>query len=477
MKVYIPNSIDVDKIVKAHPPTNVKNFHPEKLVCILSEITTKPKNDEGFVEIGAKLFQKKSHNYREYVDYSIDAGVLIVDEQFFHNTLMPNSSKTKGYKFSDDYNTTVHGVEIEYFPVVKKYAREKAESRKVSSKYNHLAKWFNEDLTIDRENAFNYLNFEKPLYQADYTVQIQNRNEIHNTWYESYPEKIANLNRIKVKDPIHRYNSTFMGIDKIYDHDFNMMVDDTSCRFHSNLTNLSTDYRNFLSYDGKPLVSIDIVNSQPYFSLKFFNIEFWRNFDFLFYSLFPNSTSISSSLSIILVESLQSIDKQEVSHFRKLILSGEFYDYLANEIEYRTGIKYSSRREIKALIFTILYSQNQFLGQPEAAPKRVFKELFPGIYQLLSEIKKARRNLVPILLQRLESYIVLEIITKRISKEYPKLPIFTIHDSIATTAGNEDYVFQVMEEELKRFVGAKPSLRIEPWAINQLKNYKKWINK
>ncbi len=178
-----------------------------------------------------------------------------------------------------------------------------------------------------------------------------------------------------------------------------------------------------------------------------------------------------------MVKSLQSIDIEEVDHFRKLVISGEFYDYLAREIEDRTGIKYSSRKEVKALIFTILYSQNQFLGQIEAAPKRVFKELFPGIYEVLSEIKKAKRNLVPILLQSLESHIVIEVITKRISKERPKLPIFTIHDSIATTAGNEDYVYQVMEEELEKFVGSKPSLRIEPWAINQLKNYNKWKNK
>ena len=52
---------------------------------------------------------------------------------------------------------------------------------------------------------------------------------------------------------------------------------------------------------------------------------------------------------------------------------------------------------------------------------------------------------------------------KRISKERPTLPIFTIHDSIATTVGNEDYIQKVMQEELTKHIGHPPTLSVEYW--------------
>jgi len=47
-------------------------------------------------------------------------------------------------------------------------------------------------------------------------------------------------------------------------------VDSTAGRLHTNLTNLKSDLRNYLTYDGKTLVAVDIRNSQPYLSLALF---------------------------------------------------------------------------------------------------------------------------------------------------------------------------------------------------------------
>jgi hypothetical protein len=80
-------------------------------------------------------------------------------------------------------------------------------------------------------------------------------------------------------------------------------------------------------------------------------------------------------------------------------------------------------------------------------------------------IKKDDKTLLPCLLQRMESHLVLQKIAKRISRERPELPIFTIHDSVATTIGNEEYVRRVMEEELLAAIGFSPSLKVEPWHL------------
>jgi hypothetical protein len=59
--------------------------------------------------------------------------------------------------------------------------------------------------------------------------------------------------------------------------------------------------------------------------------------------------------------------------------------------------------------------------------------------------------------------------TKRIAKEQPRLPIFTIHGSIATTQGNEDYVKKVLEEELYKSIGYLPKLSTELWHPSLMK--------
>ncbi len=51
-----------------------------------------------------------------------------------------------------------------------------------------------------------------------------------------------------------------------------------------------------------------------------------------------------------------------------------------------------------------------------------------------------------------------------------QVPIFTIHDSIVTTKGNEDFVKRIMEEELTRAIGVPPTLQVEEWRENKLKH-------
>jgi hypothetical protein len=130
------------------------------------------------------------------------------------------------------------------------------------------------------------------------------------------------------------------------------------------------------------------------------------------------------------------------------------------------GIKYEDRDEVKEVIFTVFFTANQFIGQPEAGLKRVFKNLFPTVYKIFSFIKKSDKTQLPKLLQCIESHIVLGRISKRIAEERPDLPIFTIHDSVITTVGNEGYVEAIMKEELTLCVGYEPKLKFEYWRNN-----------
>lgn len=127
------------------------------------------------------------------------------------------------------------------------------------------------------------------------------------------------------------------------------------------------------------------------------------------------------------------------------------------------GISDLERKQVKVMMFQVLFTSNRYIGQADAEPKRIFKALFPDVYKILSIIKKQGKEVLPILLQRIESHLVLQVITKRLARQYPKMPLFTIHDSIVTTAGDENYVQRIMLEELEHAVGVPPCLRVEKW--------------
>ena len=74
------------------------------------------------------------------------------------------------------------------------------------------------------------------------------------------------------------------------------------------------------------------------------------------------------------------------------------------------------------------------------------------------------------MLQRIESEILLNRVAKRIEIEEPSLPIFTIHDSIVTTKGNELYIQSIMLDEMCKAIGSIPKTTIEYWTPDALNN-------
>jgi len=94
--------------------------------------------------------------------------------------------------------------------------------------------------------------------------------------------------------------------------------------------------------------------------------------------------------------------------------------------------------------------------------------IWPVVADLFYQLKIRDHSMIGTILQQIESHLVLKVIGKRIATEEPNLPIFTIHDSIVTTAGNEQYVEQVIIEELEKAIGIKPTCKCEYWHPDNL---------
>ena len=121
----------------------------------------------------------------------------------------------------------------------------------------------------------------------------------------------------------------------------------------------------------------------------------------------------------------------DVYEFSKLVNSGLFYEHIRDYFS-ANGMKYAdnpkeARDKAKLQTLIILYDdENKAYNRLSASPFALFGKLFPSVLEVFSFIKSKNYPDLAILLQRIESYCVLEFVCKRISKERPDLPIFTM---------------------------------------------------
>lgn len=94
------------------------------------------------------------------------------------------------------------------------------------------------------------------------------------------------------------------------------------------------------------------------------------------------------------------------------------------------------------------------------------KRILPKeVSRIINLFKEKDKTIFPIFLQNLESYIILDKITKTISAQDPLIPLFTIHDSIITLPQHSKYVKAQMEAELKSFLGINATIVEENWQV------------
>jgi hypothetical protein len=129
------------------------------------------------------------------------------------------------------------------------------------------------------------------------------------------------------------------------------------------------------------------------------------------------------------------------------------------------------RDETKRQVLRILFARNR-LPKDEINRKArlIFINRFPTVHRIFSKVRGRAKGekfhnfkRFAILLQRIESYLMLDIILKRIYKELPDTIAITVHDSVMTgiLTNNVEAVKNIMTEELNSFVGFPPKIKIE----------------
>lgn len=445
----IPSSIDLESILKKYPPKFIRQYNIDyfyyfiELLCDMMEYNDLDGNG-GYVNLNSTIMQSIVHNYNEYLNYLLDHRIIKTDKKYIPGV------KSMGYILNKlHFDSEIELIKIQSFVLIKKRAKKKRaleqEMKATSNTYYYLTKWFNEKLQIDAEGAISKLEelFPKPK------------------------GAIRGVSKGKANRMTKKYSAK-LAIQRLINNDYYYSVDDKVGRFHSNLTNLKKELRHYITYDGKTLVNVDIKNSQPLLSSILFEPSFYSNskpryinlqyIPSSFEYLINNNKYTYTHTIIMLVKTLQSIDIKEVKLFLKMAKSGNFYQELSKAMYPKRKFNKSIMKE---LTYKVFFSSNRSIQGMNNWTKREFKMKFKGIYKMFAAIKRKNHRALSHILQRIESEIMIQNACKRISIEQPDLPIFSIHDSIITTDGDQGYVERVIKEEAFKLTGLNVWLGIE----------------
>jgi hypothetical protein len=331
--------------------------------------------------------------------------------------------------------------------------------KEVSYRYNFTPEYQSRYISLPLNNA-------KMIFRIRNAYMELGKEAVRMIW--GYANQVKYLKQLTLADgwkelvesfkaDINQYNALLASAMRIVNGDIFYSIDSTEGRFHSNITNMKKELRQFLRINGEPLINIDIKNSQPYLStiiLTYPSKVAWLTKN-------PAFSMLLQTLKVSLTE--------DVKKYIYLVASGQFYEYLIQEFA-KEGL-ILTRSETKIQVLRILFSRNRMpKDEVNRKARQIFMKSFPTVHRIFSKVrgrdqgtKFENSNRFAILLARIESYLLLDVIVKRINKELPKAIIMTIHDSIMTGILTNDVesVSKIMIQELTFFVGFRPKIEFE----------------
>ena len=92
-------------------------------------------------------------------------------------------------------------------------------------------------------------------------------------------------------------------------------------------------------------------------------------------------------------------------------------------------ISVKNSKDLKVQMFEVFFGKLKAYQYSDAVA--IFREAFPSVHMMFGFIKSKAHNRLAILLQRIESHVMLKKVLTKINTEYPGMDLLTKHDSIA----------------------------------------------
>ncbi len=467
----IPSHIDTERLVQIEGLSNTqKNRLKEGMDYFLSRITKgnhSLHNNKGYEIINDKTLSGIIGK-EERFSRSSRIKKILLDEGIIETKNHRSGHYSTGYRLTEKHNTGILK-RVEY-------------SKRIENKITKLLKEgrreeFEEFEVEDRNVNHQYLydQFEKHT--------ITTRTEVGEFIRELGVELLPKFQRKKklktenLKSLFNHLGYLLSMVGSINNGEFNPSTSLSNNRLNSLLTRFPKTLRPFLLINNDSIGEVDLGTSQPFILSTILGEDFLTDNQLGSYNLstiYPklkiqidNVGGMSPSNkpgnnNKVLCVFLDDENYESLLSFSNFDFQEDFYGHIVSEGRIRNPVKFGkiTRGDVKGKIMILLFHNNEYHREDDLIIQLV-KSVYSGLIEFIERfIQIFGGSEFSILLQRVESFLVLDSVSRQIFRTNNDIPIFTIHDSVMTTRKFIEPVKTIFEDTIQEITQKNPNVKM-----------------
>ncbi len=507
MKVLVPKSVNVKELVgglsfSKTRTENIKNkiYYFLSLLVNTNDNYRLNDNTSGYRKLSSVMMRKimgRKDYYLIITLLSKPNNPIIESNNSWRSSKHGGEAYSKSYRLIQLYNTG----EVVFKTIPAKF------QKRINKHSSHI------DTTEFDDSKYHFLYNQFKIYKLSLDPSIY---DYINNFGQKLCQRVIDGNQYQETMVLNLIGRWLYYVKRIENKEFWYKVSSDNNRLNSTLTSLNKNLRQFILCNGSPLGMIDISASQPYLLSAVLNNNYLYNnsTNFSLSSIYPEAFDILKEIGVI--ESLtgncdtnqfgyssysgtsihtdfnlSSCSSTEVAqhsypimwgHFfndnelksieeyQSIPFDSDFYSYLVNNYKFEDGLRNNGpvhqRQKVKDNMMFVLFDNN--LGNRNNNPYiKMFHNTFPGVDKWICTILNTLgKTKFAYLLQKTESYLILDVICRDFHEKYPSAPVYTIHDSICTYPEYLPDLKQSILGHFQRLVGHPAGVKESLWIPN-----------
>ena len=280
-------------------------------------------------------------------------------------------------------------------------------------------------------------------------------------------------------------------------------------RLNSSVTNLPKLLRPFLLCNGEPLTCVDVSSSQPYLLSSVMQSRFYSvcnegyNLNTIYPELYKelvdngsidtsityssnlviqyytshtgyttnsSSNNTNNSTSFMWCNFFTTTELDSINRYAQSPFYLDFYKNVLDRYYVYTNtprsIQTNDRDKLKGTMMFVLFDDNQN-HRNNNHHIQIFQTVYPGVDRWINQVHKLiGKERFSYLLQRAESYLLLNVICREFNEQNPTAPILTIHDGVFTTSKHVQKLKGLVLKRLNELTGVIPGCKVKSSQID-----------
>ena len=489
-EILVPADVDVNSLVdKFNLSETISKNLTARIYYFLSKILTTNDNyklnKDGYHHICSSGMKRVVDNryYNKIIDLLSDPDDPIIESNKSYHPSNPgkNNGVCKGFRLTPKYNTGY----TKTFELPDNLWRRTL---------NHSS-GANQEIPYDYEFLIEQVDHSHISFSSDVFHYIQSiRVGLLSKVEENNPYQIS-----MIYDRIGRwlYYVNKINLNKLW-----RKVSPSNHRLNSNITNLPRELRPYLRVNDRPLGMIDVSSSQPLILASIMDINFFNNTTpgYNLYTIYPAlykmlvdegyiktnasySSGTTNNYTTNISGASTNYSKENPTHtsppfmwchfsdeevksirdYQSAPFDKDFYLDVLESYTQTTGEVIDdsvvNRQKLKNTMMLVLFDDNYCHRKNKYI--QMFGAVYPGVDKWINEIHRIiGKSQFAYLLQRCESYLMLNVVAREFHRQYPEAPVFSIHDALLTYDEYLPELAGIILDQFKGIIGIDVGLKV-----------------